>query len=354
MRAIVKATVLCSLLVLLGTVLRGERPPAPLQSEQLERANLDVERQLELGLSAHLQWSDINDAQRVELLDKAKAAGSLWVRFEVGWHQLEPTQAARSRWFVDRMDVVVAAAQARGLKLLPMVWGTPRWANSNQSPNHAPADPQRYGDILGWLATRYRGRISAWELWNEPTAPEFLADNRAAVYVPMLRAGYLAVKAADPGALVVQAAPPYNNEVWLTQTYDAGARGYFDVLATHPYMDPRDAPPESPDTGPRTMRHVSAVHDRMVERGDGNKPIWFTEFGWSTHARPGGVSEAAQADYLIRALRLLRAEYPYVKVAIVYQERDAALGNIQQDNYGLLRRDWSEKPAYRALANEAG
>jgi polysaccharide biosynthesis protein PslG len=334
----VRRVFLFALLVALGTVLRGSERPTP---------------SLEVGLSAHLQWADITNAQGLELLDKAKAAGARWVRFEVSWDHLEQTRGARTPWIVDRMDVIVAAAQARGLKLLPMVWGTPGWANNDRSPNHAPSDPRCYGDILGWLATRYRGRISAWELWNEPNAPEFLAENSAAAYVPLLRAGYLAVKAADPGALVVQAAPPYNNDAWLAQTYDAGAQAYFDVLATHPYMGPGDGAPESSDTGTRTMRHVSVVHELMVSRGDGNKPIWFTEFGWSTHAQPGGVSEAAQADYLIRALRMLRAEYPYVKVAIVYQERDTALGNIQQDNYGVLRRDWTGKPAYEALVDDS-
>jgi len=100
----------------------------------------------------------------------------------------------------------------------------------------------------------------------------------------------------------------------------AGAQASFDVVATHPYQGVSDAPPERSDDGNRWwVTRVEAVRVLMVANGDGPKPIWFTETGWSAHANaPGtlpyrlGVTEAQQADYAARLIRLVRATYPYV------------------------------------------
>jgi hypothetical protein len=94
----------------------------------------------------------------------------------------------------------------------------------------------------------------------------------------------------------------------------------------------------------------------MVANGDGAKPIWFTEFGWSSHANPSGVqnwnrgvTQQQQADFLVRTLTYVAQNFPYVTNVFWYEERNSASGNVQLDNYGLLNRDLSPKPAYDAL-----
>src|SRR5205814_368429 len=104
------------------------------------------------------------------------------------------------------------------------------------------------------------------------------------------------------------------------------------------------------------LDHIRAVHDLMVAKGDGAKPIWATELGWSSHANTGtepswalGVTEAQQADYIVRAINFFATTHPYVKNVFWYNERNKATGNVQEDNYGLLHRDLTPKPAYTAL-----
>jgi hypothetical protein len=174
-----------------------------------------------------------------------------------------------------------------------------------------------------------------------------------------VRAAYPAVKSTDPSAQVVLGGPINNNTDWLRAVYRAGAGGSFDVLATHPYMGPTDLPPEAPDLrgdNRYLLTHVAAVHRLMVANGDGDKPIWFTEFGWSSHPNTGreanwdrGVTLQQQADYTVRAIQLVRSRFPYVTNMIVYNERNRATGDPQVDNYGILLRDLSEKPVYAAL-----
>ena len=90
----------------------------------------------------------------------------------------------------------------------------------------------------------------------------------------------------------------------------------------------------------------------MVAAGDGAKPVWVTEFGWSTTTGAYGVTEQAQADFLARAFRKLES-YPWVPVALWYSFRNnAGLADAPatwEANTGLVRTDYSAKPALAAL-----
>jgi hypothetical protein len=211
---------------------------------------------------------------------------------------------------------------------------------------------------MAWLASQFRGRVSAYEIWNEPDSRDFFTGS-VDQYAALVRAAYPAVKSTDPSAQVVLGGPIHNDTDWLRAVYQAGVQGSFDVLATHPYTGPTDLPPEFPDLRSDNiylLTHVAAVHALMAAYGDGDKPIWFTEFGWSSHPNTGreanwarGVTLQQQADYTVRAIRLVRSRFPYVTNMIVYNERNRATGNRQLDNYGILNRDLSEKPVYAAL-----
>src|SRR5919202_5205331 len=92
----------------------------------------------------------------------------------------------------------------------------------------------------------------------------------------------------------------------------------------------------------------------MVANGE-DKPIWFTEFGWSTTSGNCGVSEATQADYLTKALRFVEQD-AYVQVALWYNFRNNYWDHDSdtiEARYGLLRTDFSQKPAYQAFKSYA-
>ena len=135
------------------------------------------------------------------------------------------------------------------------------------------------------------------------------------------------------------------------KTYDAGAKGYFDTMAVHPYMGPADAAPEKADDGSMwTMMHTDALVTLMNNRGDKGKPIWFTEFGWSVHENSSttpnwnrGVSESTQADYFRRAVKLTQERWPQVGNMIWYNSRDKRSGDPQQDGYGLIKADFTPR-----------
>jgi polysaccharide biosynthesis protein PslG len=309
------------------------------------------------GVQFHATWSDYTDAQRVAVLDKLKAAGVTWIRVDLGWASLqEYGRNSFSKWYVDLADSVVNAARARGLHVLGTLWSTPAWANGGRGTNVPPSDVNDYARIASWAAAHFHGRVEAWEVWNEPNLTDFFTGD-AAAYARLLRAAYPAFKRADSKALVVFGGPSANDTAYLARAYSAGVRGSFDVMATHPYQGIADAPPEKPDDGTKyTLSHVRAVRDLMVKQGDSAKPIWFTEFGWSSHANWSGVENwnrgvtpQQQGDYLVRTIRYVKANFPYVTNMFWYNERNLSTGTPQLDNYGLLDRSLSPKPAYLAL-----
>ena len=311
-----------------------------------------------VGVQFHATWSDYNDAQRIAVLDKLAAAHIGWVRIDLGWQTFEETGKGQlQQWYVNVADQAINAANARGIKVLASLIGTPAWANGGQANNVPPSNMNDYADFARWAATHFRGRVAAWEVWNEPNQSAFWSTTDPGQYAAMLRAAYPAFKAGDPGATVVGGVVALNDDAWLARMYAAGARGSFDVLSTHPYQGPANAAPEVPDNGQAWVTdHIGAVHTLMVANGDGNKPIWATEIGWSSHANTGseptwklGVSEQQQADFTVRTVQMLATRHPYVTNVFFYNERNKATGDPQEDNYGILRRDLTPKPVYGAL-----
>ena len=310
-----------------------------------------------VGVHSHVLWEEYDNAGRRQVLDQLAEAGVGWIRLDIGWATLEETGRGKiGQWYVNRLDWVLKEAAARNIKVLGMLWTTPKWANGGKDWNVPPTNVREYARAARWLANRFKGRVAAWELWNE-ASDEYFWNGDVATYAALVRATYPAIKAADPKATVVVGGTVYNDDKWLAEAYDAGIGGNFDALSTHPYMGPSNMPPELVDNGTIwRIDHVRAVHDLMVARGDGDKPIWFTEFGWSSHENTAdtepwnlGVTEAVQAEFLVRGMAQIAKNYPYVTHVFWYSDRDTDTGEAQDDNRGLLRRDFSPKPALEAL-----
>jgi hypothetical protein len=282
--------------------------------------------------------------------------GAGWVRIEFRWNEAEPSsKGSYDPNIIARYDQAVETARAAGAKVLVFVNGSPRWASGSRTPMTKPQNPADYADFMRFVAARYAGRVSAWEVWNEENTSRFWSTGPSpSEYAQLLKAAYPAVKAGDPGALVVFGGVSQNDYSFIEGAYAAGAKGYFDVMAAHPYPGP--SPPEDVWTqngriAPTSFTGFKEVRSSMLARGD-DKPIWLTEFGWSTTTTESwGVSPAQQADYLTRAYRLLES-YPYVAIAYWYNLRNNfwdSDADTWETQLGLMRTDFTHKPSYDAF-----
>lgn len=169
--------------------------------------------------------------------------------------------------------------------------------------------------------------IKYWQVWNEPNVPLFwYPQPNATDYVRLLQMAYVAIKQANPQAIVVSAGPTGINppKQYLRDMYAAGARNYFDVLALNPYGQPN-----SPDT--YLKDYLLFMKNIMEANGDLNTPIWITEIGWPTAPDAfGAVSETQQADYLKRTYEIAQT-LDFVKKVFWYRLQD-----VNGDGFGIL------------------
>jgi hypothetical protein len=282
--------------------------------------------------------------------------GAGWVRIEFRWNEAEPSsKGSYDTNIIARYDQAIDTARAAGAKVLVFVNGSPRWASGSRIPMMKPQNPADYADFMHFVATRYAGRVSAWEVWNEENTSRFWPSGPSpSAYVPILKAAYPAVKSADSSALVVFGGVSQNDYSYVEGAYAAGAKDYFDVMAVHPYPGPN--PPEAVwysngRIGTNAFSGFREVRSSMLARGD-DEPIWLTEFGWSTTTTESwGVTQSQQADYLTRAYRLLES-YPYVAMAYWYNLRNNfwdSDADTWETQLGLMRTDFTHKSSYDAF-----
>jgi hypothetical protein len=282
------------------------------------------------------------------------------------WREIEPTQ---DQFHWEATDRVVAGAEYYGLDLVVRLDQHPAWVSEVDLALNAPPEKLAdYRDFVQRVAERYRGRIRAYIIWNEPNlAIEWGGQPPDPLgFTELLQVGYEAVKAGDPRALVVAAglAPTNSNEaqamddrLFLQAMYRAGASAYFDVLGAHPYnFGQAPAAPESDSNYP-AFRRLAELRTIMVENGDRYKPVWITEMGWTIDPpldQAGiGVSLEQQATYLVEALELIRREWPWVELITVWNLSRPVLGD-PFGGYSLLDTEGQPRPAYEVWRQAVG
>jgi GH35 family endo-1,4-beta-xylanase len=305
------------------------------------------------GLSVDLTWAD-SLAEQNQTEPIIAESGSKWVRMTLNWSDAEPKQGEFNSWWIAQYDNAVNLAQAAGQRIIFMVGSSPSWASGSSNTETPPRNPADYAAFIHTMAARYAGRVSAWEVWNEENTTRFWSTGvNAAQYVSLLKAAYPAVKSADANALVLFGGTSLNDYSFISQAYAAGAKGSFDVMAVHPYSCRapgaivRDV---SGNVTADSFLGYRTVHGVMVANGD-EKPIWFTEIGWSSSTGGScGFGEATQAAYLTEAYELTDRD-PYVQVMCWYNLRNDYWShdeNSIEAQYGLLNTNFTPKPAYTA------
>ncbi len=342
----------------IGTVAEPTGPEArPSPSEPVEPApDANNDRVGDHGLGVQLSaHHGVDAAPALAVMDRLQRAGARWVRIDVGWSALQPDGPGRfEQWYVELLDEVIAGARERDLRVIISLWLTPAWASESGSLYAPPSDVSDYADAIGTTARRWGDDVAAWEVWNEPNFTTFFEGADPATYTRLLCAAYRAVKGYDDSP-VLFGGLMYNDDAWLADAYRAGAKDCFDALATHPYVGPSDAAPDTPSVGAIwRLTHTPSMREVMDEWGDTDKRIWVTELGWSSGPDNLGnewdrpVTPRQQARFLRQAVELIRTEYPYVGPIIWYRDVDGP-SDSYQDGFGLLNPNLSPKPAWSAF-----
>jgi hypothetical protein len=239
------------------------------------------------GINAHIP--------RAEVLDEIAEAGIGWIRIDFVWALVE---LGRGEFDWSRYDRLIEDAEVRGLRVFATLQGTPQWATSGTLFNGVPDDPRDWQDFCYRAASRYRGRIHAWGLWNEPNLGRFWEGSRDEYVDEILIPGADGIRAADPDAKIVAADLAHlssgNWDDWLGQVIrDAGA--LIDVVAHHVYPGGSGywEVTENLDEDPEWPWDPPSVREVLSDNGWFDRPFWLTETGLESDDH----GEASQANF---------------------------------------------------------
>jgi len=289
-------------------------------------------------------------------------------------------------------DAAIDALRARGLSLLGVLARTPAWAGQNPGGHADPSSwpPASRAVLAGYVQKvvgHYRGKIAAYEIWNEENLSRETGVGNVdpSHYLPILEAGANGVRAGDSNALVLLGAPSptgtntadaMDDVKYLNALYALNggeAKKYYDALSAHPsgFSNPPDCTPQTPscslsggwnnDPSFFAFYRVSQYRNVMVQNGEANKKIWFSEFGYcSADTPPAGyeyckyLTAQNQADFLVAAFKQARA-LDYVGGMVVWNLNFqlAVPATDEKWGFGVVRNDWSPRPAYSALQQMA-
>ncbi len=323
---------------------------APLETDAL--APIDHKADIPYGINTFLE-QEVEGPKIEAMLKMIREAGFVWLRQEFPWEDLEVDgrgQFSDSRdlngdgapdvadtWL--KYDRIVDLTEAYDLRLMVRLSNPPAWtrANPDAGDNAPPDDLQDFVNYARAVATRYRGRISHYQVWNEPNIYPEWGNNPIdpAGYAEMLCRTYMALKAVDPNIVVISGAIAptialdghrnLSDLVFLQALYDHGGGDCFDVLSAQGYglrSGPSDRRLRA--TSVNIGRHTY-YRDIMVRNGDAHKPIWLSEAAWnatldadlppeqiSLYGNYGNVTQEQAARYLPMLYERIQREWQWV------------------------------------------
>jgi hypothetical protein len=351
------------------TPITGQAQPTPAQpASGLPMTSPDY------GIQAFLWWRNEVATRDLGLI---KDMGFRWVKQVFAWADIEGAGKDAFNW--TQADLVVESAEKYQVKLIARLDRAPVWTGA-EGENGPPQNYEDFGDFCYEVAKRYKGRIHAYQIWNEPNLAREWGNHppNPKEYTRLLSIAFRRIKEADPDAIVISAGltptGTYNevampDTVYLEQMYQAGFQDYCDMVGLHgagfkapPEVSPDEAAADKERYGGERFfcfRHIEDMREIMLKHGDGDRRIAILEFGWTTdtihpeyawHA----VSLEQQADYMVRAYKWAEEHWqPWIGVMnLIYiadsgwsEEREEYWWAITYPQYPTPR----VKPAYNAL-----
>jgi hypothetical protein len=249
---------------------------------------------------------DIDDAQLLDASGQAADLALPWPQTAFGtwrlwdqqgttWAALEPSKGV---WDYSLLDKAVQDAQTNNAKIILVLGQSPTWASARPTEFSfygagaaaEPKDMQDWIDYLRNVATRYKGRILLYEMWNEPNDPNYFSGSVAKA-VELTRLAQETLKAVDPRIKLISSAP--YSVGYLQQYLAAGAGQYADIIGYHIYNTP-------PEDDIRLLADLRTVKQRT---GVADKPLWITEGATGDNTTPAADAAGLLArKYLVEML----------------------------------------------------
>jgi len=293
-------------------------------------------------------------SQSFPYADKMHYAGMTWAKEQVGYG--------------GDASGLIAAAHANGFKIQVSALGSAGMVTQAGFEQ----------EFANWVAGIAAAGADAIEIWNEPNIDREwqIGHISPQAYTNLLCTAYSAIKAANPGTVVISAAPSptgyfggcspngCDDAPWMAGLRDAGAAQCMDYLGAH-----HNAGATSPSA---RSGHPAGTHhswyflpqtELYYNTFGGARKLFYTEMGYASqegvpafHDAFGwarGINNAQQAAWLAEAVQL-SVNTGMVRCIIVWNiGRSRYAGYDPQDGYNIIRPGGG-CPACDALHNVLG
>lgn len=331
---------------------------------------------LTYGIQTFLWW----DGGETGLhLDWVRLMSYSHVKQTFAWKDLEPRQDS---WDWEQADRIMDEVERRDLRMIARLGQVPDWAQpesddsiETDDSHDVPAeDMADWRDFCFTIADRYKGRIVAYQIWNEPNLTREWGNERPdpAGYVTLLAECSGEIRKADPDAILISAglAPTGNydeiatpDDVFLDQMYRNEFQQYIDVVGVHAtgYAPPEVGPDDVEQEGRGrwfTFRRIEDLRKIMISHGDEARQMAIMEFGYTTDTRNPdyawyAVTEEEQADMLKRAYEYATEHWrPWVGLmTLIYMPSPGWIPEDEEYWWAITTPDKGHRPAFFTLAN---
>ena len=313
--------------------------------------------------------------------DKLAATGVKWARVQTMWSRCEKQKGV---YDFSVLDGIVDSLTKRGLR----PWFTVTFGNTLYMTNcytgaAGGCVPTLYGDECreAWcafvreLAKRYKGKVTHWEIWNEPNLPQFWQPTKpnAAQYLELVKLTGGIIRNEIPDAKIggTTSSPAIGG--WERAFFDLGGAKHIDFWCGHAYgcvperlRHHQKIADESTDDYVAVLRDMRRFVDSKggshveIWQGESGFPSWFPESHWlypKGVCKEGWQSQANQAKWMLR--RYLTDRRAGLARSSFYQTADISrhysMANSTQKHpaeHGILN-GWTYEPkmSYYAFGN---
>ena len=261
----------------------------------------------------------------------------------VRWSQIN-TSRGYINWAA--LDAWVSLAQSKGVELIYTFGSTPVWASTNKYQTGcaygdgtcAPPNYTDWEEFVGQVATRYKGKIKYYEIWNEPNHSQYWTGSTSQMVELSRRAANL-IRGIDSNARILSPSPTWASTTawdWMNAYLNAGGGSYFDIVAFHAYTGNQKA---------ETTFYIIDGIKKVLASHSISRPLWITEAGWG---RNSVISDAStQTGFL--AQRLLLTWSRGVSRYYWYQWDNLSWGTLWTSSGGTTQAGIAYGQVYRWL-----
>ena len=295
-----------------------------------------------IGVDTAAPWEFRDKGQ--ELGNLCALAGINWVRGRLSWPELEPSRGQFAG--PNPYDTAAREMNRAGLQLLQVNHRTPQWAGAK---SRFPDDLRDAYGFYREMARRWKGQVQAFEPWNEADWTLF-GGHTGAEMASLQKACYWGLKAGNTNIIVCQNVfASYHSNV-VADFHDNQAWPYFDTLNFHHYQAMEGLPKYY-----ESFRQIS-----------GGRPMWVTECNFYASKWGGGVgADLKTSEFTPEGLRLQAAQVLQIFALSIQGGSEATFwfmfGNFHESTgpkagppmvtqFGVIRKDFSPRPSYLALA----